>query len=781
MAGDPRERDGGPGGSRGGRLRPRAAHRLGLRHRRRPDRDSEVPRARHPRLLRQRPASSGAVRAVKILVSWLREFVPVTASIEELADSLTRHGFEVASIDPAPDVPGRPAGEPDAVLDLEVTTNRPDCLSVVGIAREVSTIYGEPLALPVLADGSVADGHGAAAGGDDPLPVTIESDALDLCPRYAASLAGVTIGPSPAWMAARLEAVDIRPINNLVDITNYVLIEMGHPLHAFDLDRLRGGELRIRRARAGESVTTLDGIARTLEDDMLVIADATVPQAVAGVMGSADSEVAGGTRRVAFESAWFDPISVRRTGRRLALSTEASYRFERGADITAPVRAMRRAQELLVELGAGAPEGAIVDRYPAPRTRPTVTLRHARIGRVLGVEVDRAFVPAALGRLGFDVDDAPAAADASGDADAPANDTWRVTVPGHRVDVSREIDLIEEVARHYGYDRLPSTFPAMAHAPAPESNALAQQRLARRVLTASTCSEAVTYGFIEESAARPFVERDDEIVRIANPLSEHFAVLRPSLLPGLIGALVYNRHREHHDIRLFEIGARFTASGGEVRSVGIALTGSGTAGHWSGEERPSDFFDLTGIVSRLCDAFGVHAGFEPLKRPTLVPGRAATVVAPAPGGGAPRPLGAVGQLAFDIAEQRGIHRAGAEAVWVAELDLDGLAAAGTDRRRMVTAPLPRYPSSVRDLAVVVDAALPAASVRGTIRSAAPETLLAVHEFDRYEGKGIPRGCVSLAFRLTFRAADRTLTDPEVQQAMDSIVGALQTAHGATLR
>ena len=731
---------------------------------------------------------------MKILVSWLREFVPVTVSIEELADSLTRHGFEVASIDPAPDVPGRPAGEPDAVLDLEVTTNRPDCLSVVGIAREVSTIYGEPLTLPILADENVADGHGATPGRDDPLPVTIESGALDLCPRYAASLASVTIGPSPAWMAARLEAVDIRPINNLVDITNYVLIEMGHPMHAFDLDRLGGGELRIRRARAGESVTTLDGIARTLDDDMLVIADATVPQAVAGVMGGAESEVAGGTRRVAFESAWFDPISVRRTGRRLALSTEASYRFERGADITAPVRAMRRAQKLLVELGAGVPEGAVVDRYPAPRKRPAVTLRHARIGRVLGVEVDPAFVPAALGRLGFGVDESPAeagassgarasaAADASAGAGPSGGDTWRVTVPGHRVDVSREIDLIEEVARHYGYDRLPSTFPAMARPPAPESDALAQQRLARRVLTASSCSEAVTYSFIEDSAARPFVERDEELVRIANPLSEQFAVLRPSLLPGLIGALVYNRHREHRDIRLFEIGARFTAGGGEMRSVGIALTGAGAAGHWSGEERPSDFFDLTGIVSRLCDAFGVNAGYEPLKRSTLVPGRAATVVAPDPGGGAaPRPVGAVGQLAFDIAEQRGIHRAGAEAVWVAELDLDALAAAGADRRRMVAAPLPRHPSSVRDLAVVVDAALPAASVRGTIRSAAPETLLEVHEFDRYEGKGIPEGCVSLAFRLTFRATDRTLTDPEVQQAMDSIVSALQTAHGATLR
>lgn len=728
---------------------------------------------------------------MKILVSWLREFVPVTVSIEELADALTMHGFEVASIDPAPAVPGRPAGEPDAVLDLEITTNRPDCLSVVGIAREVSTIYGEPLTLPTLAGENVADGTGAAGHPDDPLPVTIEPDALDLCPRYAASLARVTIGPSPAWMAARLEAADIRPINNLVDITNYVVIEMGHPMHAFDLDLLGGGELRVRRARAGETVTTLDGAARTLADDVLVIADATRPQAVAGVMGGADSEVTGGTRRVAFESAWFDPISVRRTGRRLGVSTEASYRFERGADISAPVRAMRRAQQLLVELGAGTPEGPVIDRYPAPRERPTVTLRHARIGRILGIEVDPAFVPTALGRLGFGVGEAPDEAPATGDAGAPAGaraphrngKTWQVTVPGHRVDVSREIDLIEEVARHYGYDRLPSTFPAMTRPPAPTSDALSQQRLARRILTASGCSEAVTYGFIEESEARPFVDRDEDIVRIANPLSEHFAVLRPSLLPGLIGALVHNRHREHHDIRLFEIGQRFTARAGETRSIAVALTGAGTAGHWSAEGRPSDFFDVTGVIRHLCDAFGVAASFEPVKQSTLVPGRAATVVGPGPEGAssASRPLGTVGQLAFDIAEARGIHRAGAEAVWVAELDLDALAASGADRRRMTAAPLPRYPSSVRDLAIVIDAALPAASVRGTIRSAAPETLLDVHEFDRYEGKGIPKGRVSLAFRLTFRATDRTLTDPEVQQAMDSVVGALQAAHDATLR
>lgn len=711
---------------------------------------------------------------MKILVSWLRDFVPVTVTIDALADALTRRGFEVASVDPPPVVPGRTGDGPDAVLDLEVTTNRPDCLSILGVAREVSTIYDVPLTLPGLAETAVAEGTRAEGRPDDPLPVTIEPDALGLCPRYAASVATVTIGPSPAWMAARLQAVDVRPINNLVDVTNYVLMELGHPMHAFDLDRLGGGELRIRRARTGETVTTLDGADRVLATDMLVIADATRPQAVAGVMGGADSEVTGATRRVAFESAWFDPVSVRRTGRRLTLSTDASYRFERGADIEAPVRAMRRAHALLRQLEAGTPEGPIVDRYPAPRERAVVTLRHARIGRVLGADIDPRFVPAALGRLGFEVTE-KAGADGGGPV-------WRVTVPGHRVDVSREIDLIEEVARHHGYERLPSTFPAMIRPPAPEHDRLAQRRLARRVLTASGCSEAITYGFIETAAAEPFVAEDDEIVRIANPLSEHFAVLRPSLLPGLIGALAYNRHREHHDIRLFEIGHRFTARVGERRSVAVALTGAATGEHWSGGGRATDLFDLTGIVRRLCDAFGVAARFEAAKHSTLVPGQSATVMAPARDGGRkPVTLGTAGRLAIEIAEAHGIHRAGVEAVWVAELDLDALARVGSDRRRMTAAPLPRYPSNVRDLAVVVDATLPAAAVRGTIRAVAPDTLVDVHEFDRYEGQGIPAGRLSLAFRLTFRAADRTLTDSEVQHAMDAIVAALESTHQAVLR
>ena len=708
---------------------------------------------------------------MRILVSWLRELVPVEAGVEELADALTRHGFEVSAIDPAPAVPGQPAAAADAVLDLEITTNRPDCLSMVGIAREVATIYARSLSGPTLA---------AVVPGKEPLPVTIEDDARELCPRYAAAVADVSVAASPGWMAARLEAAGVRPINNVVDVTNYVMLELGHPLHAFDLDRLDGEELRVRLARPAETVRTLDGVERTLPAGTLVIADAGRAQAVAGVMGGADSEVTGSTQRVALESAWFDPLSVRRTSKRLALSTDASYRFERGADIEAPVRALRRVQTLLRDIGAGAPRGAIVDRYPAPRTAAIVTLRHARVRQVLGVDVEAGFVSATLERLGFDADPLPAG---GGDS------AWRVTVPAHRVDVGREIDLIEEVARHHGYDRLPATFPAAVRPPAPPSGALARRRLLRRVLTASGCSEAITYGFIEQAAAAPFVDGSDDLVRIANPLAETSAVLRPSLIPGLVDALIYNRRRAHRDIRLFEIGHRFTAARGETPGFAVALTGASSPEHWSnsarwrGQAPPIDVFDVTGIVGRVCAAVGVTAAFEAPATPApghLVAGRTAVVRATAPDTATALTLGYAGQLAPEIAAARGLP-ADDEAVYVAELDLDRMARAATDRRRMAAAPLPRYPSIVRDLAVIVDAALPAATVRGTIRSAAPEALRQVCEFDRYAGEGVPQGRVSLAFRLTFRAPDRTLTDTEVEQAMRVIVARLTAEHDAQLR
>lgn len=696
---------------------------------------------------------------MKILVSWLRDFVPVDVGVQELADALTMRGFEVSDIAAAPTrvaAHTTSAGE-DAVLDLEITTNRPDCLSVRGIAREVATTYGHDL--PPL-----APDPGAGSPELPGLPVTL--DDAELCPRYVASLADVTIGPSPGWLAARLEAAGVRSVNNVVDATNYVMLELGHPMHAFDLATLDGGALRIRRARAGETIQTLDGEQRRLDPDMLVIADGARPQALAGVMGGADSEVSGSTRVVALESAYFRPTSVRRTSKQVGLSTDASYRFERGADIEAPLVAMHRLRRLLVEIGAGTPRDGVVDLYPAIRTPITIELRHARIGRVLGIDIDRTFVAPTLTRLGFSLDTVD-------------DGVWRATVPSHRVDVSREIDLIEEVARHYGYDRLPSTFPALRQAPAAPAPWLRQHRLLRHVLTAAGCSEAVTYSFIEEEAAAPFLAAPDQIVRIANPLSEKFAVLRPSVLPGLIDSVIRNRRREHRDVRLFEIGKRFENGRGETATVGIALTGHGAPEHWSAPSRGVDLFDIKGIVERVCDATGVTATFTPSAIPFLVTGRAAAILGRRDDG-TTEPLGHLGQLTPAIAAARGFPDTGDE-LYVAELDLGAIDRVAVDRGEMRAAPVPRQPSIVRDLAIVIDTTLHAGAVRDTIQAAASETLIRVQEFDRYEGKGVPEGQVSLAFRLTFRAPDRTLTDAEVQHTMDAIVSSLERTHGAKRR
>ena len=690
-------------------------------------------------------------------MSWLRELVDVPVGVDELADRLTMCGFEVGAVEPWPADPRDPEGAPDAVLDVEITTNRPDCLSVLGIAREVATAYGTELRMPPAA--TAETDRGAA----DAIAITIEDP--DLCPRYAGALAQVTVGPSPPWLARRLEAADVRPINNVVDVTNYVMLELGHPMHAFDLERLAGPEIRVRRARAGETVRTLDGSDRTLDLDTLVIADAERPQAVAGVMGGAASEVGADTRTIVLEAAWFDPISVRRTSRRLGLATDASYRFERGADVAAPPAAIRRAHRLLADIGAGTPRGALVDRFPAPPAPVEVRLRHARLGRVLGQTVDEGFVAPALARLGFEP--TPEAED-----DGPV---WRVRVPTFRVDVRREEDLIEEIARHHGYDEIPTTFPALTRpAPAP-GPWRARDRLVRRLLTGAGFSEAVTYGFVEDAAARAVHPAPGDVVALRNPLSERGAVLRPSLIPGLVDAVVHNRRRERHDVRLFEIGSRFRLGDGETPALGVAITGAGTAAHWSAPARPADLFDLTGVIARLCSGFGLEASFEPASAGQLVAGRRARVHVGT--GGDRAVLGEAGQLDPALAEARGMP--GSDPVYVAELDLRRLDLGAFDRLR--AAPVPRHPSVTRDLSVEIDDALPAAQVRDTIRAAAGPTLVEVVEVDRYTGSGVAAGAVSLSIRLTFRASDRTLTDTEVQRSTDAVLQALAQAHRAKQR
>ena len=696
---------------------------------------------------------------MRLVLSWLREFVDVTASAEDVARTLALRGFEVASIEPLDGA--------DAVIDFEVTANRPDALSVIGLAREVATAYDLPIALPSASPQATVRLAELSTGTSERVTVSIDDQAL--CRRYAAAVAEVRVIPSPAWMAARLTAAGVRPISSIVDITNYVNLELGQPMHAFDLARLAGAELHARRARPGESITTLDGVERRLEPDMLVIADRDRPQAIGGVMGGAASEVTATTTTVVFESAYFTPASVRRTSKRLGLKTEASSRFERGADVSGQAIAIRRAIVLMQQIGAGQPAGSIVDCYPSPHEEKLpLRLRRARIQLLLGIPVAGTVVERILRGLGLWV--------------TAASDGWDVVVPTFRVDLLREVDLIEEVGRHYGFDRLEATFPAMTQPAPPPDPRIPRDQLVRRVLTAAGFSEAVTFGFIDRKASEDFQKEppvSSDRVTIANPLSAKFDTLRPSLLPGLVDAVAHNRRHGRRDVQLFEIGTRFTASG-ETRAVAIAWTGAAAGEHWSGGAREVDFFDVKGAAEHLADALGVGVRVEAIREPLLVAGQTGSIlVASGPERGAR--VGVAGQLMPALADARGLPRQ--DRVLVAELDLDLL------QRARVTVgdaarPLPRHPFVVRDLSIVVADSLPAEIIRDTILSAGrdlPAPLAALSVFDRYQGKGVPSGAVSLSVRLTFQAAERTLTDAEVQQSVEAILAALIREHAAVQR
>ena len=683
---------------------------------------------------------------MKLPHAWLTDLVKVPADADAVAAALALRGFEVASVEH-----GR-----HAVIDFEITANRPDCLSVIGLAREASAAFGVPLQLP--------DRTMPPSGQPQPIDITIED--ADLCPRYCAQVFEVRAnGGSPAWMQERLEAAGVRSISAIVDVTNYVMLEMGQPTHAFDYGKLAGRALRIRRAKPGERLRTLDNVERDLEPDMLVIADAERPQAVGGVMGGAMSEIGAATTLLVLESAYFKPASIRRTSKRLNLKTEASTRFERGADVNAAPIAIARAAALLQQIGAAQPLGPMIDKYPSPIPARSLRLRSSRIERVLGMSVADADVVARLEPLGFDVTTAGPRT-----SDLGPRTEWQVVVPSYRVDVLREVDLIEEVARHDGYASLPATIPEMdALQPPPDPRTLLDRRL-RQLLSGAGLSEAMTFAFIEAAAAEPFGERT-AIVKVANPLSEKFAVLRPSLLPGLIDSASHNRRHGRTDVRLFEVGTRFGAAA-EVRAVAGIWCGAGAPAHWSGGVRTADFYDVKGVVEMLGAAFGLQLECEPAESSSFVPGRCASVV------GDSRKIGLIGQIQPSILEKRGLPAN--DVAWAFELDTAVLAdAQAADDLRAMS--LPRFPSIVRDLSVLVDSALPAAAVRGTIRSSAPSTLVDVIEFDRYRGKGVPEGRVSLSLRLTFRSPDRTLTDAEVDQAEDAVVAALGRAHDATRR
>lgn len=646
-------------------------------------------------------------------------------------------------------------GLDDARLVVDITPNRPDLLSHIGIAREIAAAEGLRVALgavpgervvthlkPVTAE---APGTAAAPG------VTVRIDEAELCPHYfAAVIRGVRIGPSPEWLASRLRAVGLRPISNVVDATNYVLHELGQPLHAFDLDRL-GSAVVVRRARAGERLTTLDGTDRKLAPDMLVIADETRPVAVAGVMGGADTEVQADTQNILLECAIFEPRSIRATRRALGLSTDASYRYERGVDPSGLAAAIARAVSVIVAVAGGEVDetAAFVGaRIPEPARIP---LRLARVEQVLGVRFDAAAVTTYLQPLGFAVE-------------GEASDTVSVQVPGHRrFDVAREEDLIEDIARRHGYDAFPDELRPFRPSSVPTHPLFLLEDRVRSLLVARGLMESHSAGFAPET---------DGDVRLLLPLAATESRLRRSLVPGLLRRVEGNFARGARSIRLFEIGTVFAASQDgplprEETHLALAVTGHRRPPHWSEEASSFDVWDLKALAGDIAGLLALEMP-ETADSPLLDPALSFRLAAPHD-----ESLGWAGRVRDNLVDAP----AWADDVWVLEVVLRPSGAAAAVRH----ADLPQNPAIERDLALLVAIDRPAAEVADTIRRAGGALLETAEPFDVYSGPGVREHQRSIAYRLRFRAADRTLTDAEVDDIVRRVLARLNEHLGVQQR
>ena len=645
----------------------------------------------------------------------------------------------------------RAAGLDDVVIDFEVTPNRPDCLSLVGIAREVAALSGKPLRLP---EASLAEGGPAV---DSVTRVDIEDP--DACPRYVARvLRGVRVGPSPAWLQDRLRAVGQRPINNVVDVTNFVMLELGQPLHAFDLHRLAGERIIVRRARGGETLRTLDGADHELDDDQLVIADAERPVAVAGVMGGADSEVCDTTTHVLLESASFAPTVVRRTARRLGMHTEASSRFERGADWDLAERASARAAALIAEVAGGEVAPGCLDVFPAPPARKKLTLRPERAAALLALPLDGAACRDILVRLGCGVSE---------------SDEGRLDVeaPSWRPDLEREIDLVEEVGRIHGYADVPVGDHVRGPLPPPSAGYDSQRRL-RRALTGLGLDEIVTSSIVADDWA---ALGGPVAPRLANPPADGMASLRTSLVPGLLDVARRNVRQRAPGLALFEVGRVFLGDADDpaglteaLRAAGL-LAGTTSASSWRRDHAAADLLDLKGVVEALLSGVP-DLRFEPVEAPFCRRGHAARILS------GEQPLGTFGQVDERLAARFDLPWAAC----IFELDcrhlFDAWAARGGAYR-----PLPKYPPIERDLAVVLDAGVPAEQVAQAIRAAAPDLVEDVSLFDVYSGDQVAAGQRSLAFSLRLRSPERTLEDRDADDVVRRVLKNLESSFQAQQR
>jgi phenylalanyl-tRNA synthetase beta chain len=694
---------------------------------------------------------------MKILYPWLQEFVLVTASPDELASRLALSGTNIAGIENGPH---------GAVIDAEITSNRPDCLSHLGIARETSAIYKLPFkqASPHPTESTSAGQASNAA------KVTIQNP--ELCGRFTARvIRGVKIQPSPAWLKERLEACGVASISNVVDISNYVMLELGNPLHTYDYDKVRDHSIIVRAAVKGEKAQTLDGLERHVEPGTGVIADGDGGRiiGIAGVMGGAETEISSATKNVLIECAWFDPIAIRRSARAHKLHTEASTRFGRGADPEMAEVASRRCAELILQLAGGELLQGLVDIYPGKRSPEKIQLTRAELLRVMGADVPDQEIESILTALGF----APARIDKSHESANSPLATWECISPSWRAEVAREIDLIEEVARIYGFDKFPPRLPIARQGAARLPHYEAESRFRERLIGLGY-REILTIPHVAEERDAIFRSNDAPLARLANPLSEEAGMLRSNVTVSMAAAIEWNLNHSQRDLRLFEIGHHYHLDGDkpvETRVLSIGATGAAREKGLHETARDYTFEDLKGDLDNLA-ALAAPLSWQPASTDWLSPAKRAKVLL------SDQHLGVAGQLSRRVADRLKLR----QEVFIAEIILaplyDAFYAAKNSRRYQ---PIPRFPAVERDFSLLLSDGTHFSDVANSIRSLQIGEIVSIEAGDLFRGKNVPAGKYSLLIKVFLQSREGTLTDAQISDISGRIISALEKDLSAQLR
>jgi phenylalanyl-tRNA synthetase beta chain len=675
---------------------------------------------------------------MKISAQWLHDFVDLQVTPKQLAEDLTLAGIAVESVSGEGD---------DAVFETDITTNRPDAMNHYGVARECSALYNLPLK---SIEPEIPSETATAAD------FKIEIEDKDGCARYTARIiSGVKIKPSPESIAKRLLSVDQRPINNVADASNYTLWEMGHPTHAFDLDLLQGGKIIVRHARPGETLKTLDAVDRKLSTEDLIIADAKKPVALAGVMGGFDAMITAKTKNILIESAWFDPVAVRKSSKRHGLHTDASHRFERGADYGATSLACARVAQRILESAGGQLYGSEIDVIARRIDQAPVSLRMSEVHRILGDGVQTGEVARILRALGFDLIPEPGE-----EAD------FTVQIPSWRLDVGREIDLIEEIARLHGYDKFPNTLPSFS-GDVKEAPSAEKDRKLRTTLLALGYNEAISQTFISQKDAAEFSR--GTVIELANPLSEEASVMRNSMVPGMLNMLAYNLNRGSENIRLFEAGHAFAALAEkpvETKHICMGATGSAVIASVHENARAFSFFDLKGDIETFLRAFQHGAlTYDGKASEYYRKGYSASALMDG------ETVARFGQVSPEIAAARKFR----QDVFIGEVYLDKLYAHELRQPRYKA--LPRYPAVERDFSFIFDDSIVFDKIQGAVQSLKLTELRSFVPVEIFRGGSISPGKYSLLLRARFQSTDRTLREDEVAGWAAEIVGTLERLGG----